>query len=465
MARPGRRLAAVVLGSLLLPGLLASCADVQRTLGRDGGGTTGQAAGAPGTSSGSTARAAPAGAERTRGFAADDQIHVVGKTVIIPSAVITDPSCNKLVAPYTLTENFTILAELGLKEAQDNIGQMFQQWISGTSSRLAQQNVMLSARHRIPYKLRAAAYRMNWLPMEAEVMYGQKVLDRLRDGGKLVPEDTRIGRALYPKARQLLDDVLKGVDEPHDYTFHIHVGSDAGQNAVALPGGFIVVDQALLQKPELARKGRFAVAHEVAHVLQRHETRELQARIIDIVSMRAGVQDLAKVIGEAREKPAVVVALALTGKLSFERFHSRQELHSDGCAVRTLKQSMNNDTELLAVLRAFIAGLPPPRPEKTPDPADPAAAGGASSRGTQADAKADARQAAQAMKNVDSLVDLVTRPIDRHPTTQERVDNLNARLREVQGRATAGKVDPKSLPAAKARPSKTAASAAETVGK
>lgn len=347
-----------------------------------------------------------------------------------------DLVCSRLVAPFDLSDNAAILSELGLQGGLTMVGAAFEQWARGSTAKVATQQATATHKHNISYELRTTAVRMNWLPMQAERAYGRAVLAAMDKAGKIEPDDSEQGRQLYPLARTLLDKTLKGVDERHDYAFEVHVSTDSGQNALALPGGVIVVDPALLRDARLSRKAQFAMAHEVGHVLQRHETRALQARIIDAVSLRGSLSDLAKVMGNAKNEPAAIAGLLLAGKLQFERHYTVQELHSDGCAVRILEKSLANDGQLVAVLNGFIAGLPP----ATREPPNPLAQRAAGAAGAGANVRtavnstnaaagsADAQKAQKALEDVQNLVNLVTRPIDRHPTTDERVTNLRRTL-------------------------------------
>ena len=69
--------------------------------------------------------------------------------------------------------------------------------------------------------------------------------------------------------------VLSGVTEAHPYTFELHVRGAGEDNAMALPGGIVYIDAGLLREADPA-KARFALAHEISHVLRRHETRIAQ---------------------------------------------------------------------------------------------------------------------------------------------------------------------------------------------
>jgi len=411
----------VLLGLLAL-GLAGCAADGSSPLNRlTAGGAT---AASPPAADGASAPVRP-GAGRPPSAAASAALAgpalKIGNKNIDPSAVVLDPKCETLVEPFELTDNFSELTSLGLGMLGDNAaaiaGNSIQK-LTGQATGAAKPPVKL--RHNISATVRRAAVRMNWLPMTLEVMYGEHLLDDMKDG--LLPRTGRIGPALYAKGDALLAEVLAAVTEPHAYQFRLHISTRSGDNAMALPGGLIVIDKALVEKPELRDKAYFALAHEVAHVLQRHETRSVQARIVDTVSLSSAKGDLVKTMQQANREPAAVVALVLTGKLLFEKHFVNQELQSDACAVRLLDRTLADKRRVRASIQAFVDGLPPstdkPAPGRPrPDPVVPA--GNALLQPGTADAAGD-------------LVELVTRPIDRHPSTEARVQNLNTMLRAIE---------------------------------
>jgi Zn-dependent protease with chaperone function len=342
-----------------------------------------------------------------------------------------DMACAKLVAPFDLADNATILAGLGMDGVVSVITDTASQWLQQWSKQPVQKNAVANAKHNISYEMRAAALRMNWLPMQTEVLYGRTILEAKSKAGDIQPRDNAKGRRLYPRAQALLDAALQAVDEPHDYKFEVHVTTSGETNAQALPGGIILIDQGLLvDDREPARKAKFAIGHEVGHILQRHETRAVQARIIDAVSMRGSVADLAKTIRGSRSEPAAVISLVLAGKIQFERHFANQELVADSCGVRIANNMLKNDTQLIAVLNAFIASLPKPVEDNRPDPFVNAK-----------DLTPAAANAAKSLASAQDLMVLVTRPIDQHPATALRLKNLNQTLTDIRKRRDAAAAD------------------------
>jgi len=347
----------------------------------------------------------------------------VGKKNVELAATELDPKCKNLVASFNPSDNVADLTAMAAQMAADvavsnatlQLGSTLSSMV-GNKPQPAPKAASLSAgKHQISLTVRRAALRMNWLPMSLERMYGQYLIDQMHD--QLLDRDDATNNKLYESADTMLGQVLGSVGVAHAYSFKLFIREDSASNAMALPGGFIVVDQPLIAKPELNNKAWFAIAHEVSHVLQRHETRALQARIIDAVSLKGSLPDLVKTMNGANREPKAIMALVKTGKLQFEKHFADQELQSDACAVRVLDSTLKDNQRLLAVLTTFIGSLPktPPAAPKTP-PNDKASAG---------------------LETVVDMVELVSRPIDRHPSSDERLKNLNTMLAEVQGRSTA----------------------------
>jgi Zn-dependent protease with chaperone function len=337
-----------------------------------------------------------------------------------------DLDCRRVVAPFDLSSNADALAKLGTAGAgqmlSTRLGNLLSDFLPSAGATGERE-----LRHKIAYDAREAAVRMNWLPMAAEVWYGRQLLDKMRD--QLVVREGAKGknRAVYESADKLLAEVVAAIPEPHDYRFEIFVNAVSNQNARALPGGIVVVDQDLLVEGDLRDKARFALAHEIAHVLQRHETRAVQARIIDTVSLRGTLANLVDGIGGGVEGIKPLLKLVLDGKLQFERHHVDQELVSDSCAVRLLSSWLKDSAQVDRAVNAFLARL-----------------------------VVDADEPAQASGN--DLVELVSRPVDRHPSPEARHAHLKRLLARTSG-------DGAARPGAGALPPKASKAPAAAVGK
>jgi Zn-dependent protease with chaperone function len=334
-----------------------------------------------------------------------------------------DLTCSTLVAPFEATQNVAALAELVGSSSLNVVGDMVKNVASGGAG--AAGASIGPPKHKIPMQVRAAALRMNWLPMNAEVMYGREALKKMDE---MVARDSSVGRRLYPLADAMLAELLKSIQEPHAYKFEIFIRPGSGENAGALPGGLLLMDAALLQDPALRDKAYFALAHEIGHVLQRHETRALQARFIDTMSLMGTVQNMVHQIRTVNANPMPLINLALGGKAQFHQHFSSQELHSDGCAVRILDQAWANNQRLGSVLQSYMAGLVRNHPEES-KVATPVA-----NRSVPAGLQPLATRVNQASEEVLDIMAKAQSPMDSHPAPKERIDNLKLTMGQVVSR-------------------------------
>lgn len=304
----------------------------------------------------------------------------VGRKAIPLASIDGDGKCTSMVAPFELSSNFIELTRIGFTEGFRNI------------FALGQANA--ATRHKVPDAVRAAATRMNWLPMPLELAYGEHYLGVVRDSGKLIEREDE--PKLHAVADTLLQRAVAAVTDAHPYTFRIFVRASNEGNAMALPGGLIFVDSNLLKDARKYNMAHLAVAHEVAHVLQRHETRALQARIIDTLSLTMGVTELLEQLTNIANGNTEVLKVIVSGKLQFERHKVHQELQSDACGVRLTQRMFEDDTRLFSAVRDFLATLPPAIAQDNPE------------------------RAIVTSNNLAELAAIVERPVDRHPSTGER---------------------------------------------
>jgi predicted Zn-dependent protease len=201
--------------------------------------------------------------------------------------------------------------------------------------------------------IRKAGKTMNWLPMDAERLLGEhehmeltgKILDAKREKNKPI---------LQSKA--LLAELTKQIKEPTPYRFEIYVMRASNGNAQALPGGIIHIDLDLVKPVPIPDKAYFALAHELSHILQRHETRAVQARLTDSID---SVDGLRKIIATAQQQPDGLLVYTNDIMQRFVTFSENQELQADACAVRILHGVFQEPRRLTQVIRAFQDSLGP----------------------------------------------------------------------------------------------------------
>ncbi|MDB5922630.1 MAG: hypothetical protein JWN13_1566 [Betaproteobacteria bacterium] len=306
------------------------------------------------------------------------------------ASVVLDKHCRNIVQPYNLTDNVASLSVFAAGEALKNLPAQ----LTGRSPSRKDMDISVSARD--------AAKQMNWLPMDAEVMYGERAHNHET---ALLDRESKLGRKFYPLADKMLSDVLAGVNERHEYEFKVFILKNSTRNALARPGGFIYLDQGLIDNPAQHSKAYFALAHEISHVLQRHETKELQSMIVDSIQSKS---DLNKVMSSVRGNPGVILSHVKLQKNFFTQHHIDQELQADSCAARVLSRVFVDKNQLGNSLQAFLKDLPK---------------------------VAATKPMQQSRNNVDNVGDvaysIVKDPIRRHPTTQQRYDNLRTIYYEI----------------------------------
>ena len=101
-----------------------------------------------------------------------------------PDGGVPDRRCATLVAPFSLTSNVESLFSMGFAKVSDSIGSMLNSNAEIGSARSRRE--IEQSRHKVAKSVREAAIRMNWLPMDAEVYYGQIQHDKLGDQAELV---------------------------------------------------------------------------------------------------------------------------------------------------------------------------------------------------------------------------------------------------------------------------------------
>ena len=109
------------------------------------------------------------------------------------------------------------------------------------------------------------------LSKSEEARIGQAIMRSIRASGKLV-EDPQITEYVNEIGHRVASYANDG-----EYSFSFFVIDDPNINAFALPGGYIGVHTALLEATRNEHELAGVLAHEVAHVTQRHIARAVHA--------------------------------------------------------------------------------------------------------------------------------------------------------------------------------------------
>ncbi|MBT8136626.1 MAG: M48 family metalloprotease, partial [Gammaproteobacteria bacterium] len=107
---------------------------------------------------------------------------------------------------------------------------------------------------------------------DQEYQLGRMIMRQLRDSGALL-EDPATEEYIQTLGRKLASRAHEG---QHRFTFF--VVNDPRLNAFALPGGFIGVHHGLILATKNESELAAVLAHEIAHVTQKHIARMIQAQ-------------------------------------------------------------------------------------------------------------------------------------------------------------------------------------------
>ena len=158
------------------------------------------------------------------------------------------------------------------------------------------------------------------IPVAWEEKLGQSVVRQLAP-----PERQCTDPARVRKVEEILASLAASVpDVP--YSFRLIVVDNPMVNALALPGGTIIVFRGLLDKTRTPEELAGVLAHEVQHILRRHSTQALLQR----VSMKVL---LAAAVGDAKGLSYGLEGAQVLGMLRYSR---QYEEEADAEAVRML---------------------------------------------------------------------------------------------------------------------------------
>jgi Zn-dependent protease with chaperone function len=159
-----------------------------------------------------------------------------------------------------------------------------------------------------------------YIPVSWEERLGQSIVDTV------APVEKRCGDSTRSKKVQEILNTL-GSSVPHSpYKFRVTVVNSPVVNALAAPGGNIVIFRGLLEKTTTPEELAGVLAHEMQHILKRHATRAL----LQQVSMKIL---LAAAVGDARGLSYGLEGAQTLGMLRYSR---QKEEEADREAIQTL---------------------------------------------------------------------------------------------------------------------------------
>ncbi len=173
------------------------------------------------------------------------------------------------------------------------------------------------------------------VPVDWEVKLGDKLFEPMRLAKQFVNDP-----ALDAQFKELTAPLLAGMQDTR-YPLKFHIVEDPTLNAFAMPGGHVVVHSGLLLAAETPEEVAGVLAHEIAHVTQRHAFRS-------VISSAGLYTILQCFIGDAS---SLLATIANNSALLLDRKFSRDfEREADDTGWRYLLQS---DIEPQGMIRFF----------------------------------------------------------------------------------------------------------------
>lgn len=211
-----------------------------------------------------------------------------------------------------------------------------------------------------------------FVPVTVDEAVGEQAMEQLRQRFRFV-ENQLLKKEIEALAKPLVEAV------PGDYPgeINIHVIDNPMVNAFALPGGDIILPTGFLLFVQSAEEVRGVLAHEIAHVVQRHSMQGLMTRVGISLALQA-------TLGDASE---IVQAIAIQGANLLALKHSRDdEREADAVGVALLQEAGLDPSGLAQFFKRL--------------------------------------QATKGVAAGDGIVGSLEEMLSTHPLTEERVDRL-----------------------------------------
>ncbi len=177
-----------------------------------------------------------------------------------------------------------------------------------------------------------------------EARLGRSVIAQLRSAGAIL-DDPQLKEFIQNLGSKLVGHAGDGTQ-----TFQFYIINDEAINAFALPGGYIGVNSGLILASDNESELAGVLAHEIAHVTQRHIARSIydnqRTSILSMATMIAAV-----LLGAATDSPDAVQGAVMAGQagvmqrqINFTRANERE---ADRIGIETLS-SAGFDTNAMA---------------------------------------------------------------------------------------------------------------------
>ncbi len=199
------------------------------------------------------------------------------------------------------------------------------------------------------------------ITLEQEQKTGEAVLRNIRRAGGLI-EDPVLVDYINRLGHQLV-----AASNDTKYGFHFFIINDPSINAFALPGGYIGVHYGLFLAMRSESELAAVLAHEIAHVTQRHHVRSYEASKYSNTQILAAIIAAIILGGNNPEIGEAAIATAIAGSSQTQiNFTRSNELESDRIGISLLADAgfnPNSMAETFQVLADSARLFGPQAPE------------------------------------------------------------------------------------------------------
>jgi len=157
------------------------------------------------------------------------------------------------------------------------------------------------------------------IPVEWEVTLGQSVL-------KMLPLEQKPDQKVLAVLQDTVDLLEQSVEGDQPYDLRVYIWSEKEVNALALPGGAILVSQGLLNEAESPEELAGVIAHEIQHVLLRHSTEGILRNLAQSMLLALFVGDVNAIMEKMVSLASTLETLGLSREMEAEADRKGMEL-------------------------------------------------------------------------------------------------------------------------------------------
>jgi predicted Zn-dependent protease len=181
--------------------------------------------------------------------------------------------------------------------------------------------------------MRDVSKKYVWIPIQVEKAVGKQMYDRKMANAELLARNAE-NKDTYAKAEAAFEAAKRDYKTPFELKLFIVKAETL--NAEALPAGYVMLDSeaAANLDPDTLR---FILGHEIAHSAKRHNSKQLQQRMIDIGVAQQMFEKLMKG-GNPNDFVLLFGDQNVIKKFggNFAAYQRDQEMQADACAIHEM---------------------------------------------------------------------------------------------------------------------------------